>query len=304
MNESDAPKSQDNTAEHGNDGENSGALGNLTLPVTKCPPPPPEAHHADYGQHPPFWKRLSFWQFIFEILIFITTVKIAWIYWGQLEAMRRANCINKQAADAATVAARAAQASVIDAEKHFRIQQRAYLIARDVHVPDIGQFMQGGTAFTEATIENVGHDIAFREYSMPVVEIIDIDISKAAHPLDELAKPIDLAFRKEVIGRMDKEERGSLNHPIRDIAPGEPTSLGAGLLGKRRVTPNSSMGILTGKSFIVFMGIIKYSSFDEVHETEFCWFATRPQFDIPEQSNPTKKFSYQWFLCKDHNTIR
>jgi hypothetical protein len=127
--ESNAPQSQDNTTDHGNKSNNSGALGNGSLSKTERPPTPPKHSHTYYGQKPPWWERLN-WQIIqliVELLVFAVGVRVAWIYSDQLDAMIKSNCINKQSADAATSAARTASDALAESKRSIHLDQRAWL---------------------------------------------------------------------------------------------------------------------------------------------------------------------------------
>jgi|HubBroStandDraft_1064217.scaffolds.fasta_scaffold00477_41 hypothetical protein len=116
--ESGTPQGQDNTADRGDNSD-----------LAESPPPPPKHCHSYHGPKPtpPWWRRLSVWQFFFEILIFIVTVRIAWIYSDQLDAMLKANFINKQAADATTSAANTARDTLNSSNQSFKQDERAYV---------------------------------------------------------------------------------------------------------------------------------------------------------------------------------
>jgi len=89
MKESDAPQGQDNTADHSNNPQNRGALGNLPPRIGGGPPSPREHNNpnGDSGQ-PPWWKRLGTWKFIGEIILIVVGIRVACIYAAQLEQMR------------------------------------------------------------------------------------------------------------------------------------------------------------------------------------------------------------------------
>lgn len=169
---------------------------------------------------------------------------------------------------------------------------------RDPILSSTAAISPGGNAFTQATIENVGAGVAFNEYGLPAVDIVDLDLTRPISET-ELNRKIDVVFRKDVTDRMKRQiDIESYEPPLRDIAPKGSANLGAPLIGKT-VTPTQMMGIALGHSFIVFMGMVRYSSFEESHQTEFCWFGTNPQ---PDQGTTPGKMN--WVLCKDHNTIR
>lgn len=90
------PESQDNTTEHSNERKNSGGLSDLTISKTESPPPPSEQCHPYHWQYPPkpWWRRLN-WQLIVELMVFVVAVKVAFIYSGQLDQMKRTNDITE-----------------------------------------------------------------------------------------------------------------------------------------------------------------------------------------------------------------
>jgi hypothetical protein len=94
--QSSTPEGQDGTVKHGDDSQESDSFGNVAPPKTESPSSPPKhCHPYDCLAAPsPWWRRLSVWQFLFEILIFIVTVRIAWIYSDQLSEMITANDVS------------------------------------------------------------------------------------------------------------------------------------------------------------------------------------------------------------------
>ena len=197
----------------------------------------------------------------------------------------------------------AAKQSLAESDTHFQIEQRPYLVVRDVTVPELKSLDMGGDARAIGTVDNIGRGVAFDEFGYQAVDVIDLDITQSDHSYEELAQPIDISFHRNVGDMMERAGRGAITHPVRDIAPGQSANLGATLPPTRKITTNNMMGIMFGRSFVVFMGMLKYTSFGQTHETEFCWFTTKPQVNEKE-SDPNKKVNYNWVLCKDHNTIR
>ena len=188
-------------------------------------------------------------------------------------------------------------------QQQFRNENRPYMIVRPPDIPDMSQFGMRGTGFVKSSMENIGHSIAFKTRMLPVVDIIDRDTKDLIiHSFEDLTKPIDQAFKKDVIDRMEREERHGFNHPLRDMAPGQPSEIGAPL--GREVSVRNMLGIIGGNSFAIFMGTIHFTAFDnEDHVTEFCWFMTNPIRIPPTEPNKSPTYNYNWILCKDHNTI-
>jgi hypothetical protein len=224
-------------------------------------------------------------------LAFIAAFVYAGITFMQLKEMIRA-------ADANVKAANAAIQANIDSDTHFRLEQRPYMVVRSPDIMDMGQFSAGERAFVTSHLENIGHSIAFNTRFLPVVEIIDRDTKELEiRSLDDLTTPIDQAFQKDVIERMLREERNGFKHPMRDMAPGFPSELGGHL--DRPVSGRNMIGIITGRSFVIFLGTVHYDAFgSEHHLTEFCWFMTKPVLN-----QATKRYDYAWVLCKDHNIV-
>jgi hypothetical protein len=88
MEQSKAPKNQDNTAENTNKGEDGCTLANSSSRVGEGPPPPPENSSPKENSDPSWQKKLPLWTFIGEIFLLLVTGYIACIYSGQLDAMR------------------------------------------------------------------------------------------------------------------------------------------------------------------------------------------------------------------------
>jgi len=97
MENSDAPKSQDNTTEAKNNSQNSGTLGSVSLKSENPPTPHKSCCSYHHAKATPWWKRLSTWQFVAEIAIFMVGVRVACIYKGQLEQMIMTNRISHDA---------------------------------------------------------------------------------------------------------------------------------------------------------------------------------------------------------------
>lgn len=93
--ESSGPKSQDETADHRNDRQNSGTGTNVVTPTPQYPTAPNKSKCSDHNSKP-FWKRVATYQFIMEIALFAVGVKVACIYSGQLAAMRDSNEISRE----------------------------------------------------------------------------------------------------------------------------------------------------------------------------------------------------------------
>ncbi len=99
MNNSDTPDSQDNTAEHERDHQKSGSGIIDVTPVLPTGPPSPAKHANAYDcDNPtPWWKKLDMYRFVAELAILVVTVRIAYIYTGQLKQMIESNRINREA---------------------------------------------------------------------------------------------------------------------------------------------------------------------------------------------------------------
>jgi hypothetical protein len=94
---SNAPKGQDNTPTHGNDLQDSGALGSLAIPEPNSPISPSKgngSHHEP--QRVPWWKRFPL-QLLVEIAVFIVGIRVACIYSKQLDQMIASNDLNGKA---------------------------------------------------------------------------------------------------------------------------------------------------------------------------------------------------------------
>ena len=227
------------------------------------------------------------------------------IYYGQLKVMRgQLGEIIKQfpelqkSANAAKSAGETADSTLKDAEKHFRIEQRPYMIVRDPTINAIDEIVGGGNGLTIATIANIGKGVAFDEYGLPAVDIIDFDLGPKLPSETERNREIDAVFKRDVTDKIKEARLKNYQPPLRDIAPGVTATIGAAV-PHRPVGWRQTIGIITGHSFIVFTGTIRYSSFGENHETEYCWFSTQPQKD-----EAAKQYKSTWVLCKDHNTLR
>lgn len=83
--EANIPKSQDTSANRGNDPHDSGG----------DPPTPPEHNNSD-DDSAPLSKRLEVWKFMGEVIIIIITFYIACIYYGQLNQMIESNRISRE----------------------------------------------------------------------------------------------------------------------------------------------------------------------------------------------------------------
>jgi hypothetical protein len=161
----------------------------------------------------------------------------------------------------------------------------------------LGETGPNGLGETDALLKNVGKGVAFDEHAFPTVRIVEFPTLPSLVQRD---RAIDAAFNRYV-RRTAKEaeapQKDGWRIPVRDIAPGIEVHLRAGLTA--RLSQKQSIEILARTSVLVFMGLVRYKSLGESHETEFCWFYQDAGID-PK----TKTFKYNFVLCQDHNTIR
>jgi hypothetical protein len=269
MDESNTPQSQDKATKHGDESNDSSALSNL--PETKSPATPYERYRAYHGPKPPWWKRLSSWQFFFEILIFIVTVRIAWIYADQLAAMVTANSINKQAADAATNAANTASAEL-------ELAQRPWIDFDFRIIGGLHQEADGITLKVNFSLKNIGHS--------PALDVFPEAIGFVAYKghMDENATQEDLCKRMAAAKGFD--------HLIPQIFPDRPP-----IVQPVIVTFNQSdVDAAKPGGFFqpVVLGCIDYhSSFSDKHLQapfiyDICWSAPPPANGCLKMTFPLK----------------
>jgi hypothetical protein len=215
--ESNAPQSQD-----------SNAKGPTTLPKQYCP------DHVKPAT--PWWKRLTSWQFVFEILIFIVTVRIAWIYSDQLDAMLKANFINKNAAEAATTAASVASQTLDELKK----SDRAYLFVKTTQLRN----PKSDTPVVIFEVSNQGRT--------PAIKVThQVQMSVCKYPL-----PPGYEFR----------DTGSVNIDA-PLYSGSPENFIAAM-----VTTKQARDLMTlpDHRFCGY-GIVKYETMGEAHYSHFCY---------------------------------
>ena len=100
MQASDPPQGQDNVPNHTDDAPDGGALVNPPLGITGNPPPVSEHGKASQNtSRAPWWRRLDAWRFIAEVIILAVTIRIAFIYSGQLCQMIESNTINRESVE-------------------------------------------------------------------------------------------------------------------------------------------------------------------------------------------------------------
>jgi hypothetical protein len=94
MTQSGAPKSQDHSANHAEDAQNTPPPADRPTSEVESPPPPPEHNNGgNHSNHAPWWRDKHF---IVQLAIFVVTIVIAGIYKGQLKEMVESNRINSE----------------------------------------------------------------------------------------------------------------------------------------------------------------------------------------------------------------
>ena len=99
MNESNAPQSQDSTAKDANQSKNKGSGGEVVAASPKHIPTTNKNDEAKTQKESTMWswfrKQITV-ALVIEILIFAVTIKIAYIYSGQLDEMIKSNKISRE----------------------------------------------------------------------------------------------------------------------------------------------------------------------------------------------------------------
>jgi hypothetical protein len=88
----DADQRQDDSSQDTGNPQDRGALINSSASETRYPPPPPKQSNGAQNAKPtPWWRRMSTWNFIVEILLFLVGIYVACTYHGQLNEMVESN---------------------------------------------------------------------------------------------------------------------------------------------------------------------------------------------------------------------
>jgi hypothetical protein len=115
--ESNAPQSQDNPANHANDAPNSDALSNgFSLEIGDPSALRKNSNPGNNSNPAPWWKSIN-WQFVVEILVLLVGIRLAFIYSGQLTEMRKSTKATQDAAKAAQDAANTADATLKEIQR-------------------------------------------------------------------------------------------------------------------------------------------------------------------------------------------
>jgi hypothetical protein len=94
MTQSATPHSQDDPDNEGNEAQNAPPLANRSHGEHDNPPPLPQHDDSEsHSERTPWWRDRHF---VVQMLIFVVTIAIAWIYKGQLKEMVESNRISRE----------------------------------------------------------------------------------------------------------------------------------------------------------------------------------------------------------------
>jgi hypothetical protein len=272
MKESDTPQGQDNTPNNTNDAQNSGALSNPPPRVSGDPPSPPEHDHPDNDSGPSeWWRRLSAWTFIGEMVLIAITLYIACIYSGQLDQMIESNEINRESLESV---------------------QRAFMILNAIPFNRFTRMASSGTPELiwqfKPNWENAGNTTATTAAQDFFVELLPTE------PNDEQFAGNNKEHTQFEIGPKARQNGG-----VKDI----PDSV---IMSARVDQPGAHKMFFWG--WVVYRDVFPKT---KPHVTEFCYHLAQASYvdkrqkplTVPQMPVVPENISLDWDACKEHNCV-